>query len=68
MMFTIYKPFPYPVLQSGGAKFPTVDTNLLFFVDFDEIGGLVFIASLSYIWAGYHAKTSVEATRQGIQE
>ena len=35
-------------LQSGGAKFLTVDTNLLVSVDLGEIG-LVFIASLSYI-------------------
>ena len=50
-----------------GAKFLTVDTNLLVFVDFGEIG-LVFIASWSYVWAGYHAKTSVEAARQIKQE
>ena len=54
-------------LQSRGAKFLTVDTNLLVFVDFGEIG-LVFIASLSYVWAGYHAKTTVEAARQIKQE
>ena len=52
-----------PGLQSREAKFLAVDTNLLVFVEFGEIG-LVFIASLSYVWAGYHAKTSVEAARQ----
>ena len=56
-----------PGLQSRGVKFLTVNTNLLVFVDFGEIG-LVFIASLSYVWAGYHAKTTVEAARQIKQE
>ena len=49
---------------SPGAKFLTVNTDLLVFVDFRE-GGFEFIPSLSYIWAGYHAKTIVEAARQG---
>ena len=44
--------------QSDGAKFLTVNTNLHVFVDFGEIG-LAFIASLSHVWAGYHAVTSV---------
>ena len=56
-----------PGLQSHGAKFLTVDTNLRVFVELGEIG-LVLIASLSYVWAGYHAKTSVEAARQIKQE
>ena len=59
------------ILQSGWhcpqANFLTTPCKLLWFVDFLE-GGFVFISSLSYIWADYHARTSVEAAGQGKQE
>ena len=64
---SLVRMYSLPGLQSGRAKFLTVDTNLLVFIDFGEIG-LVFIASLSYVWTGYHAKASVEAARQIKQE
>ena len=52
----------HPGRISGQAKFLT---NLLVIVDLGEIG-LMLIASLSYAWAVYHAKSSVEAARQII--
>ena len=59
------------VVQAGWhcpqANFLTTQCKLLQFVDFHE-GGFVFIPSLSYILAGYHARTSVEAARRGKLE